>query len=195
MGSSPGVIKRLRRGVNVKSIKFLRRCGFDRLQSGCMFECRHLPWFKTVMPVTNCPRVASKSNVIKVSGLKVSKSNGSLIRNDSSEYNKLFIHGLENSPRYFGSCPIGCTCAHYSAVSDDKLVLLISLVKMWMPLQKVQCVLWLTEFKSVTRVQPRVRTEWNVDPPTSNSIHQWERTLKETETLVSQTSFRDRRHC
>ncbi|GFY12478.1 putative DD41D transposase [Trichonephila clavipes] len=42
-------------------------------------------------------------------------------------------------------------------------------------------------FKSVTRVQRRVRTEWNVDTPTSKSIHQWERTLKETGALVSQT--------
>ncbi|GFS64319.1 uncharacterized protein TNCV_3955221 [Trichonephila clavipes] len=32
-----------------------------------------------------------------------------------------------------------------------------------------------------------VRIEWNVDPPTSKSILQWERTLKETGTLVSQT--------
>ncbi|GFW53751.1 hypothetical protein TNCV_3938451 [Trichonephila clavipes] len=41
----------------------------------------------------------------------------------------------------------------------------------------MQCELWLTEFKSVTRVQRRVRIEWNVDHPTSESIHQWERTL------------------
>ncbi|GFT93423.1 hypothetical protein TNCV_337811 [Trichonephila clavipes] len=26
----------------------------------------------------------------------------------------------------------------------------------------MQCVLWLTEFKSITRVQCRIRTEWNV---------------------------------
>ncbi|PRD31118.1 UNVERIFIED_CONTAM: hypothetical protein NCL1_24363 [Trichonephila clavipes] len=39
----------------------------------------------------------------------------------------------------------------------------------------------------ISRVQRRVRTEWNVDPPTSKSILQWERTLKETGTLVSQT--------
>ncbi|GFW71744.1 hypothetical protein TNCV_219581 [Trichonephila clavipes] len=47
----------------------------------------------------------------------------------------------------------------------------------------VQCVLWLTKFKSVTRIQRRVGTKWNVDPPTSKYIHQWERTLKETGTL------------
>ncbi|GFT82066.1 DUF4817 domain-containing protein [Trichonephila clavipes] len=58
---------------------------------------------------------------------------------------------------------------------------------MWTPQQKVQCVLWLIEFELVTRVQRCVRTEWNVDPPTSKSIHQWERTLKVTGTLVSQT--------
>ncbi|GFW32354.1 uncharacterized protein TNCV_675131 [Trichonephila clavipes] len=51
----------------------------------------------------------------------------------------------------------------------------------------MQCLHWLTEFKSITLVQRRVRTEWNVDPPTSKFIHHWERTLKETGTLVSQT--------
>ncbi|PRD31362.1 UNVERIFIED_CONTAM: hypothetical protein NCL1_23717 [Trichonephila clavipes] len=40
-------------------------------------------------------------------------------------------------------------------------------------------------------MQQRVRTEWNVDPPTSKPIHQWERTLKETGTLVSQTGKYD----
>ncbi|GFX44548.1 hypothetical protein TNCV_4713741 [Trichonephila clavipes] len=44
-----------------------------------------------------------------------------------------------------------------------------------------------TEFKPVLRVQRYVRIEWNFDPSTSKSIHQWERTLKEKETLVSQT--------
>ncbi|GFT20549.1 hypothetical protein TNCV_2183861 [Trichonephila clavipes] len=42
-------------------------------------------------------------------------------------------------------------------------------------------------FKLVTRIERRVLTEWNVDTPTSKSIYQWERTLKETGTLVSQT--------
>ncbi|GFT40628.1 hypothetical protein TNCV_3008021 [Trichonephila clavipes] len=45
--------------------------------------------------------------------------------------------------------PIGRRCTHYSAITDDKLVTLTSLGKMWTPQQKVQCVLWLTEFKSV----------------------------------------------
>ncbi|GFW12108.1 hypothetical protein TNCV_4531731 [Trichonephila clavipes] len=57
---------------------------------------------------------------------------------------------------------------------------------MWTPQQKVQCVLWLTELKQVTRVPRSVRTEWSVDPPTSKSILQWKRTLKEMLTLVSQ---------
>ncbi|GFX73720.1 transposable element Tcb1 transposase [Trichonephila clavipes] len=48
------------------------------------------------------------------------------------------------------------------------------------------CVFWLTEFKSVTCVQRQVRTEWNVDSPTSKSILPWGRTLKETGTLASQ---------
>ncbi|GFX69326.1 uncharacterized protein TNCV_3565021 [Trichonephila clavipes] len=41
--------------------------------------------------------------------------------------------------------------------------------------------------RSAARLHRRVRTEWNVHPPTSKSIHQWERPLKETGTLVSQT--------
>ncbi|GFW09318.1 hypothetical protein TNCV_4276461 [Trichonephila clavipes] len=79
-------------------------------------------------------------------------------------------------------------CVHYSAMEDDKYVILTSLVKIWAPQQKVQCVLWFTEFQSVTHVQRRVRTEWNVDPRISKSIHQWDRTLEETGTLKSQTS-------
>ncbi|GFX48852.1 hypothetical protein TNCV_902341 [Trichonephila clavipes] len=42
-----------------------------------------------------------------MSRLKVSKSNGLLLRNYPSEYNKLSFHGLKNSPRVFGSSPIG----------------------------------------------------------------------------------------
>ncbi|GFX18096.1 uncharacterized protein TNCV_1577751 [Trichonephila clavipes] len=93
---------------------------------------------------------------------KVSESYCLLLRNYPSESNKLFIHGLETPPRFFGAYLIGRTGAHYSAIADDKLVTLISLVKMWPPQQKVQCVLWLTGFKSVKRVQRHVRTEWNV---------------------------------
>ncbi|GFX79029.1 hypothetical protein TNCV_3913161 [Trichonephila clavipes] len=37
---------------------------------------------------------------------------------------------------------------------------------------------WLTEFKSVKRIQRRVQTEWNVDPPTTKSTHQWEKNFK-----------------
>ncbi|GFV99204.1 uncharacterized protein TNCV_1511771 [Trichonephila clavipes] len=69
---------------------------------------------------------------------------------------------MENLPRFFGSSPIDCTSAYYSAIADDKLVTLTSLVKMWTPQQKVQCVLWLKEFKFFMRLQRRVRTEWNV---------------------------------
>ncbi|GFV97055.1 uncharacterized protein TNCV_3526411 [Trichonephila clavipes] len=50
-------------------------------------------------------------------------------------------------------------CPHYLAIADNKLVTLASLVKTWTPQQKVQCEIWLTEFKSVTCVQRRVRTE------------------------------------
>ncbi|GFV13438.1 hypothetical protein TNCV_129361 [Trichonephila clavipes] len=41
-----------------------------------------------------------------MTGLKESKSNDFLLRNYPSECNKLFIHGLENSSRLFGSSPI-----------------------------------------------------------------------------------------
>ncbi|GFV51902.1 uncharacterized protein TNCV_1322551 [Trichonephila clavipes] len=94
---------------------------------------------------------------------------------------------IGNLLRCFGSSPIGRTCAHYLAVADDKLVTLISSVKMRTPQQKAQCVLWLSEFRSVSRVLRRIRTEWNAGPSTSKSIHQWERTSKEMGTLVSQT--------
>ncbi|GFU87864.1 uncharacterized protein TNCV_964201 [Trichonephila clavipes] len=79
-----------------------------------------------------------------------------------SECNKLFIRGLENPPRHFGSNPIGHTCAHYSAIADDKLVTLTSFVNMRKLQKKVQCILWLKEFKSVTRVQRSFRSEWNI---------------------------------
>ncbi|GFX10716.1 uncharacterized protein TNCV_147581 [Trichonephila clavipes] len=52
----------------------------------------------------------------------------------------------------------------------------------------MQCVNWIMEIKSVTCIRRHVRREWNVDHPTSKSIHQWGRTLKETGTLVSQPS-------
>ncbi|PRD24347.1 UNVERIFIED_CONTAM: hypothetical protein NCL1_44052 [Trichonephila clavipes] len=60
----------------------------------------------------------------------VSRTFGLLVRNYSSEYIKLFLYGLENSPRFFGSSPIGCTCEHYSVIADDKLITPTSLVKM-----------------------------------------------------------------
>ncbi|GFV69923.1 hypothetical protein TNCV_1982901 [Trichonephila clavipes] len=94
------------------------------------------------------------------------------------------MRGLENSPRPFGSSPIGRMCARYSVIADVKVFTLTSLVKMRTRQQNVQRVLRLKEFKSVSRC---VRTERNVNPPTSKSIHQWERTSKEMGTLVSQT--------
>lgn len=71
--------------------------------------------------------------------------------------------------------------------NSEKLVPRVSFSNMWTPQKKVQCVLWLTELKSVMRVQRCVRTEWNVDPLTAKSIRQWDGTLRETGTLVSQT--------
>ncbi|GFY00170.1 uncharacterized protein TNCV_2835271 [Trichonephila clavipes] len=78
-----------------------------------------------------------------------------------SECNKLFIRALENPARIFGSSPISRTM-YYSAVAEDKIITLTSLVKMWMSKQMVQCVLCLTELKPFTGVQWRVRTEWNI---------------------------------
>ncbi|GFT31829.1 uncharacterized protein TNCV_2035601 [Trichonephila clavipes] len=102
------------------------------------------------------------THLYRFSGFKVSQRYDLLFRNYPSECNELFLRGLETTPRFFGSSPISRTCAHYSAIADDKLVTLTSLVKTWTPLQKVQCVLWLTEFKSFTRKLRRVRAEWNV---------------------------------
>jgi len=56
---------------------------------------------------------------------------------------------------------------------------------MWTPRQKVQCVLWLAELKSVTHVQRRARREWNVDSPTCKSIYEWDKTLREAGSLIS----------
>ncbi|PSN39794.1 hypothetical protein C0J52_19451 [Blattella germanica] len=50
-----------------------------------------------------------------------------------------------------------------------------------------QCVLWLAELKSVTRVQRLVRRTWKVDAPGHKSIHNWDRTLKATGSLLPQT--------
>ncbi|GFX27472.1 uncharacterized protein TNCV_4995281 [Trichonephila clavipes] len=95
-------------------------------------------------------------------GLKVSKSYDLLLRNYPSECNKLFIRGLENPPIFFGYSRSASRSRTIRQSKGDKLVTLASLVKMQTLQQKVQCVLWLTKFKSATRVQQRVRTEWNV---------------------------------
>ncbi|GFW58812.1 hypothetical protein TNCV_4046511 [Trichonephila clavipes] len=58
----------------------------------------------------------------------------------------LFISGLENRLRFFESSPIDRKCTHYSAIADDKLVTIISSVKMREPLQEVRCVLRLRNF-------------------------------------------------
>ena len=58
---------------------------------------------------------------------------------------------------------------------------------MWTPLQKDKCVLWLAEEKSVTRVQRHARRTWNVDPPGHEAILKWDRTLRETGSLLPQT--------
>lgn len=58
---------------------------------------------------------------------------------------------------------------------------------MWTPQQKVQCVLWFADYKSVTRVQRRARREFNIYPPTSKSILLWNRTLQANGSLIPKT--------
>ncbi|PSN45712.1 hypothetical protein C0J52_19129 [Blattella germanica] len=58
---------------------------------------------------------------------------------------------------------------------------------MWTEQQKVQCVLWFAELKSVTSFQRRIRREWNVDPPSRKSISEWDRTLRDRGSLISKT--------
>jgi len=65
---------------------------------------------------------------------------------------------------------------------------------MWTPRRKVQCVLWLAELKSGTRVERRARREWNVDPPTRKSIYEWDKTLRETGSLISQAGKHPKQH-
>ncbi|GFW51895.1 hypothetical protein TNCV_1188261 [Trichonephila clavipes] len=43
-------------------------------------------------------------------------------------------------------------------------------LKLALDQQKLQNVLWLTEFKSATRVQRSIRTEWNVVAELSNRL-------------------------
>ncbi|PSN38537.1 hypothetical protein C0J52_23180, partial [Blattella germanica] len=61
------------------------------------------------------------------------------------------------------------------------------MANIWTPQQKVQCVLWLAEEKSVTRVQRHVRRTWNMDPSGHKAILKWGRTLRETGSLLPQT--------
>jgi len=65
---------------------------------------------------------------------------------------------------------------------------------MWTPQRKVQCMLQLAQLKSVTHVQRRARREWNVDPPTCKSIYEWDKTLRETGSLISHTGKHPKQH-
>jgi hypothetical protein len=49
--------------------------------------------------------------------------------------------------------------------------------------RKVQCVLWLAKFESVTRVRREYRRVFNEEPPHENSIRRWDKQLKETGSL------------
>ena len=80
------------------------------------------------------------------------------------------------------------------AFASVQLPDVLLLVKMWTPQRKVQFVLLLAELKSVTRVQRRARREWNVDPPTCRSIYEWDKTLRETGSLISQAGKHPKQH-
>jgi transposase len=50
--------------------------------------------------------------------------------------------------------------------------------------RKVQCVLWLAKFESVTQERHECRRMFNEEPPHENSIRRWDRQLKETGSLL-----------
>jgi hypothetical protein len=50
--------------------------------------------------------------------------------------------------------------------------------------KKVQCVLWLAKFESVTQVRREYRYVFNEEPPHQSNIPRWERQLKETGSLL-----------
>jgi hypothetical protein len=50
--------------------------------------------------------------------------------------------------------------------------------------RKVQCVLWLTKFESVTRVRREYHRVFNEEPPHENNIRRWDKQLKETGSLL-----------
>ena len=46
--------------------------------------------------------------------------------------------------------------------------------------EKVNCVLWLAELKSIIAVQRKFRIEYNKKPPHRNTIAKWMKKFKET---------------
>jgi hypothetical protein len=50
--------------------------------------------------------------------------------------------------------------------------------------RKVQCILWLAKFESVTQVRREYRHVYNEEPPHENSIRRWDRQLKETGSIL-----------
>jgi hypothetical protein len=71
-----------------------------------------------------------------------------------------------------GAC--GCNQGHGLCVS----------VKMLPVKRKVQCVLWLAKFESVSRVRREYRRVLNEEPPHENNISRWDEQLKETGSLL-----------
>jgi hypothetical protein len=63
-----------------------------------------------------------------------------------------------------------------------------SLVFMATVQQKVDCVLWLTELKSPTRVQLKFRIAYWALAPSYNSINKWDRSSNETGIIVNHKS-------
>jgi hypothetical protein len=61
---------------------------------------------------------------------------------------------------------------------------LSDLQKMATVQRKMQCVLWLAKFESVTQVQREYHSVFNEEPPHESNIRHWERQLKETGSLL-----------
>jgi hypothetical protein len=52
--------------------------------------------------------------------------------------------------------------------------------------EKVMCVLWFFEIKSVIKIQCRYRTQYGNDPPSDNDIRRWLKQFQETGSVLHQ---------
>jgi hypothetical protein len=65
-------------------------------------------------------------------------------------------------------------------VSNVTLTRRVSYTRWRLLQRKVQCVLWLAKFESVTQVRREYRRVFDDELPHENSIRRWDRQLKET---------------